>query len=156
MGVVGTKWRDSGDMAIVGSCFGLVMDSKEARVGYRWPSSLAILNSQSLRAQSGTRSSEPPAFFFFPTTARKNPHHESKKTMESMTAAISPIPMAAIPITFHSAASPGGVLGASFVTPIVAEGMLMDEELVVVVVDCAVDPKSRVEVERDAEEMLVT
>jgi hypothetical protein len=78
-----------------------------------------------------------PSFFFFPTRASKNPHHESKKTMESMTPAINPMPTAAIPITFHSVASAGGMLGASFGTPIVivGEGKVVDEELGVVVLN---------------------
>lgn len=139
----------------VGSSFGFVMDSNDASVGYRCPSSLAILNSQSLRAQSGTMSSVPRSFRFFPTSARANPHHESKKTMQSMMPATSPMLTAAIPITFHSAASPGGVLGASFVTPIstVGEGPLLVDvvELVVAAMDCVLcAPEPRVELVRDA------
>jgi len=109
--------------------FSFTIDSRDDNVGYRCPSSFASLNSQLLLCQSGTIVSSPSELACLPQmTERTNPHHASKKLMESMIIAIKVTVMTPIPMTFHSVSSAGGVVDVSPIHPVVA-GTVEDDTI---------------------------
>jgi hypothetical protein len=52
------------------------------------------------------------SFLLLPTNAHKNPHHESKNTINNMTVPTKVTHIIPIPITFHCSTSLGGVVDA--------------------------------------------